>query len=287
MFERYAEKARRVIFFARYEACQLGSTSIDSEHLLLGLLRETKSLFANLPDGAVDKIRARIDGRVTKQAPISTSIDLPLSADSHHVLKSAAEEADGLDHRHIGSEHLVLGILRENQCFAADLLREFGMETATFREKIKNAALDVEVMRRAGLRLRSRYSTGALISGRDSKIRIHDHDCSADFIQRRVKRCREVAWHWEKEKWRPRDIVKQKETGHISFDIALAENPNFELVKDGWTRDLCAICAWILFASAGGESPVGYTNGRQWVCSECYEKFLSGPDYFDDYPDMT
>jgi ClpA/ClpB-like protein len=287
VFERYTEKARRVIFFARYEACQLGSTCINPEHLLLGLLRETKSLFANLPAGSADKIRARIDAHVPRKNSISTSIDLPLSPDSHHILKFAAEEADGLEHRHIGADHLLLGILRENQCFATDLLREAGLEAGSFRERIGNAVQDVEVMRRASLLLGARDRARAFLSRKDSTIRIHDHVCSTLFIQRRVKRCREIAWHWEKEKWRPRDVVKQKESGHVSFDIALAENPNFELVKNGWTRDLCAICVWILCASADGECPVGYTNGRQWVCSECYEKFLSGPDYFDDYPDIT
>ncbi|MGA7685479.1 MAG: Clp protease N-terminal domain-containing protein [Terriglobales bacterium] len=287
MFERYTEKARRVIFFARYEASRLGSTSINPEHLLLGLLRESQSLFANLPAGAVDKIRARIDAHVPRKSSVSTSIDLPLTADSHNILKFAAEEADGLAHRHIGADHLVLGILLENQCFTSDLLREFGIEAGSFREKIKNAVLDVDIMRRPGPRQGPRYSTGPLVSSRETKITIHDHECSARLIQKTVKHCREAGWHWEKEKWRPRDIVKQKQSGHISFDIALAENPNFELVKGGWTRDLCGICAWILCASPSGECPVGYTNGRQWVCAECYEKFLSGPDYFDDYPDIT
>ena len=58
MFERYTEKARRVIFFARYEASNYGSTEIDTEHLLLGILRETASVRKMLPLGAAEAIRA-------------------------------------------------------------------------------------------------------------------------------------------------------------------------------------------------------------------------------------
>ena len=73
MFERYTEKARRVIFFARYEASQYGSPYIETEHLLLGLLREDKALSARiLPVEAAAKIRTAIDARTLRREGIPT-----------------------------------------------------------------------------------------------------------------------------------------------------------------------------------------------------------------------
>src|ERR1700730_15356582 len=112
MFERYTEKARRVIFFARYEASQYGSAVIDTERLLLGILREDKPLTRMLPAGAGESIRAQIDARTLVRQKISTSVDLPLSNASKRVLTYGAEEAERLNHRHIGPEHLMLGLLR-------------------------------------------------------------------------------------------------------------------------------------------------------------------------------
>ncbi len=122
----------------------------------------------------------------------------------------------------------------------------------------------------------------AFVSGKGQTLRIHDQEWNPGFIQKKVAQCREIAWHWEKKNWRPRDTVVRKNNGHISFDVTLAENPDFQLVKGGWARDPCAICRWILRKSPEAERSVGYTNGRDWVCTECYEKFLHGPDYFAD-----
>ena len=80
MFERYTEKARRVIFFARYEASQFGSPYIETEHLLLGLLREDKALTNRFlrSHASVESIRKQIEGRTTIREKVSTSVDLPL-----------------------------------------------------------------------------------------------------------------------------------------------------------------------------------------------------------------
>jgi len=68
--------------------------------------------------------------------------------------------------------------------------------------------------------------------------------------------------------------------GCISFDLALAESPNFNLAKGGWKEDHCVVCRWTLTTSEDVSHNVGYTNGRDWVCVECYEKFVSRPDFF-------
>ena len=126
MFERYTESARRVIFFARYEASQYGSPYIETEHLLMGILRQDKTLTKRFLQSAasVESIRKQIESQTTAGTKISTSVDLPLSDESKRVLAYAAEEAERLGHKHIGTEHLLLGLLREEKCFAANLLKE-------------------------------------------------------------------------------------------------------------------------------------------------------------------
>src|SRR6516225_11837184 len=109
MFERYTEKARRVIFFARYEASQFGSPYIEPEHMLLGLLREDKALTNRFlrSHASVESIRKQIESHTITGEKTSTSIDLPLSNECKRVLAYAAEEAERLSHRHVGTEHLL------------------------------------------------------------------------------------------------------------------------------------------------------------------------------------
>jgi len=139
MFERYTERARRVLFFARYEATQLGSTSIETEHLLLGLIREGKGLTSRIfarSHLSLDSIRKEIEGRTVFREKVSTSVEIPFSAETKRVLQYAAEEADRLLHTYIGTEHLLLGILREERSVAASILYEKGMRLASVREDI-------------------------------------------------------------------------------------------------------------------------------------------------------
>jgi len=139
MFERYTEKARRVIFFARYEASQFGSPYIETEHLLLGLLREDKALTNRFlrSHASVESIRKQIEGHTTIREKVSTSVDLPLSNECKRVLAYAAEEAERLSHKHIGTEHLLLGLLREEKCFAAEILQERGLRLPAIREELQ------------------------------------------------------------------------------------------------------------------------------------------------------
>ena len=144
MFERYTEKARRVIFFARYEASQFGSPYIETEHLLLGLLREDKALTNRFlrSHASVESIRKQIEGHTTIREKVSTSVDLPLSNECKRVLAYAAEEAERLSHKHIGTEHLLLGLLREEKCFAAEILMERGLRLPTIREELQRTTQD-------------------------------------------------------------------------------------------------------------------------------------------------
>ena len=142
MFERYTEKARRVIFFARYEASQYGSPYVETEHLLLGLMREDKALANRFlrSHGSIESIRKEIEQRITIRERISTSVEVPLSQESKRILNFATEEAERLGHRHVGTEHLLLGILREEKCFGAEILQERGLRLSTLREELARSA---------------------------------------------------------------------------------------------------------------------------------------------------
>lgn len=138
MFERYTEKARRVIFFARYEASQFGATQIEPAHILLGLIREDKGLFSKrlLRDRQLDleKIRKMIEGKAPSR--ITDSIDLQLSGETKRVLAYAAEESEKLSHWHIGTEHLLLGLLREENSSTGKILLELGLQLSEIRAAI-------------------------------------------------------------------------------------------------------------------------------------------------------
>ena len=139
MFERYTERARRVLFFARYEASQLGSISIETEHLLLGLIREGKGLTSRIfarSNLSLEHIRKQIESRTVFREKVSTSVEIPFSGESKRLLQFAAEEADRLLHNYIGTEHLLLGILREERSVAAKILMEKGMRLNSVREHI-------------------------------------------------------------------------------------------------------------------------------------------------------
>ena len=139
MFERYTEKARRVIFFARYEASQFGASQIEAEHILLGLIREDKGLttrFFHRAHSNIELIRKEIEGRTIMRDRLSTNIDLPLSGEAKRVLAYAAEEAERLGNRHIGTEHLLLGLLREENSIAAEILYDRGLRLSEIRQDL-------------------------------------------------------------------------------------------------------------------------------------------------------
>jgi len=139
MFERYTEKARRVIFFARYEASQFGASQIEAEHILLGLIREDKGLttrFFHRAHSNIEMIRKEIEGRTIMRDRLSTNIDLPLSGEAKRVLAYAAEEAERLGNRHIGTEHLLLGLLREENSIAAEILYDRGLRLSEIRQDL-------------------------------------------------------------------------------------------------------------------------------------------------------
>jgi ATP-dependent Clp protease ATP-binding subunit ClpC len=139
VFERYTEQARRALFFARFETSQRGGTSIESEHLLVGLMRESQgplnAILAHFQVTPITLLR-EIDVRVPQHESIPTSVEIPFSPEVKRALNHAGEEADRLRHKHIGPEHLFLGLLKEEQSVAAAVLNQHGVTLAAARDYI-------------------------------------------------------------------------------------------------------------------------------------------------------
>ncbi|MGA8807115.1 MAG: ATP-dependent Clp protease ATP-binding subunit [Thermoanaerobaculia bacterium] len=138
MFEKYNEKARRALFFARYEASKLGSRVIESEHILLGVLREgeeiIKEIFSRF-NVKPEQIRREVEGDRLFVDRISSSAELPLSEESKKILAYAAHEAESMLHQYVGTEHLLIGILRVESSTAARILTSKGLNVYGVREE--------------------------------------------------------------------------------------------------------------------------------------------------------
>ncbi len=139
MFERYTERAKRVIFFARYEAAQLGSEAMESEHVLLGLLRDgsDKGICGRIFKRAeltADTVRREVMRQAMLRDRVSASVEIPLSAECRRVLNHAEEETERMGHSAVGPEHILLGVLREASSSAARILARHGVRAAVIRE---------------------------------------------------------------------------------------------------------------------------------------------------------
>ncbi len=124
MFERYTERARRCIYFGRQTAVKYGSQTIETEHLLLGILREDPDVISRfLPSKTANEIRAE----VVVSAP---DVEIGLSLYCKRILAYAADEAERLHHRHIDLGHLLTGVVREEDGIAGEILRSAGLNEA-------------------------------------------------------------------------------------------------------------------------------------------------------------
>jgi ATP-dependent Clp protease ATP-binding subunit ClpC len=166
MFERYTERARRVLFFARYESSQLASMTIEPEHVLLGILREKSHVGSQILNEAgvtLEGVTDELQRTAASREKISTSMEIPFSPSCQHVLEYAAEEADALQHAHIGTEHLLLGLLREGASPAAQLLARHGIRLEKVRDKVAAAPSQTTLTR-------SVTAEGARRAGDDEEI---------------------------------------------------------------------------------------------------------------------
>ena len=136
MFERFTERARHVVVLAQDEARMVGHRQVGSEHLLLGLLSAGEGIAAQaLASTGVWLDPARAAVAAAGQDPVQAT-QIPFSPDAKRVLERALREAVRLGHNYIGTEHLLLGLLREDDCAGYRVLKELGTDVEQLRELI-------------------------------------------------------------------------------------------------------------------------------------------------------
>lgn len=138
MWEKYTERARRTIFYAQEEAGRYGENHVSTEHLLLGLLREPNSIACkalmnlNIP---LENIRTELEQNI-KRGEGKLGQDMQLAPRAKRVIDLAYDEARELDNNYIGTEHLLLGLIREREGIAAKVLSKLGVTLEKARAEI-------------------------------------------------------------------------------------------------------------------------------------------------------
>ena len=141
MFERFTDRARKVIALADTEAQHLNHEFLGTEHILLGIIEEGSGIAANvLRNLGVDltKVRADVEMRVQSGSDPVRPGKRPYTPKTKKVLEMAIEEARSLGHNYVGTEHLLLGLLRERECAAALVLQNRGVRLGDVREEVIN-----------------------------------------------------------------------------------------------------------------------------------------------------
>jgi ATP-dependent Clp protease ATP-binding subunit ClpC len=139
VFDKFSDSARRVLFYARYEASQTGSPHIGTEHLLLGLLKETedvvREIFARCKV-SIPELQAEVEAQLGRGDGVSTSEEIPLHESAKRALHHALDESKKLLHGHVGAEHLLLGLLRHKDSTAGAILQDHGLQLYEVREHV-------------------------------------------------------------------------------------------------------------------------------------------------------
>lgn len=140
MWQRFTERARRIVFFAQEEAGRLGENYVSTEHLLLGMVRENDSVAAQILDNmgiSLGRIRSEIERQVTRgDGRLGT--DMQLTPRAKRVIDLAYDEARQLSNNYIGTEHILLGLIREGEGLAGRVLNKLGVELERTREDVKS-----------------------------------------------------------------------------------------------------------------------------------------------------
>jgi ATP-dependent Clp protease ATP-binding subunit ClpC len=136
--DKFTERVRKVIFLAREEASRLQHDSIGTEHLLLGLLREGEGIAATVLTNLgldLDGIRQSVENMVAHTGGTLTIGEIPFTSNAKRVLELAVDEARQMSHNYVGTEHLLLGLIREGEGVAAKVLVDMGVERKKVREE--------------------------------------------------------------------------------------------------------------------------------------------------------
>src|SRR5881409_2561220 len=138
MHDKFTERVRKVIYLAREEAARLQHDYIGTEHLLLGVIREGEGIAATVLNNLgldLDRIRQEVENMVSASGGTMTIGEIPFTPRAKRVLELAVEEARSLGHNYVGTEHLLLGLIREGEGVAAKVLLELGVDRKRVREE--------------------------------------------------------------------------------------------------------------------------------------------------------
>src|ERR1700747_95975 len=141
MYERFTDRARKVMQLANQEAQRFNHEYIGTEHILLGLIKEGSGVAANvLKNLEVDlrKIRLEVEKLVQSGPDMVTMGKLPQTPRAKKVIEYSMEEARNLNHNYVGTEHILLGLLREQEGVAAQVLMNLGLKLEDVREEVLN-----------------------------------------------------------------------------------------------------------------------------------------------------
>ena len=144
MFERFTERAREVLVLAQEEAWTLKHNYIGTEHILLGLLREEEGLAARVLESldiTVQRVRGQVV-RIVGSGEEVTSGQIPFTPRAKEVLELAVREALSLGHNYVGTEHILLGLVRENEGIAARILLDFDADDSKIRSHVMRVLPD-------------------------------------------------------------------------------------------------------------------------------------------------
>src|SRR5262249_39699952 len=141
MYERFTDRARKVMQLANQEAQRLSHEYVGTEHILLGLVKEGSGVAANVLknlDINLGKIRLEVE-KLTRPGPeVSCPGKLPQTPKAKKVIEYSVEEARALNHNYVGTEHVLLGLLREQEGVAAQVLMNLGLRLERVREEVLN-----------------------------------------------------------------------------------------------------------------------------------------------------
>jgi ATP-dependent Clp protease ATP-binding subunit ClpC len=171
MYERFTDRARKVMQLANQEAQRFNHEYIGTEHVLLGLIKEGSGVAANVLknlDIDLRKIRMEVEKLVQSGPDMVTMGKLPQTPRAKKVIEYSMEEARNLNHNYVGTEHILLGLLREQEGVAAQVLMNLGLKLEDVREEVLNLlghGMEGEGGERAGLGGRATSGAGATGSG--------------------------------------------------------------------------------------------------------------------------
>jgi ATP-dependent Clp protease ATP-binding subunit ClpC len=141
MYERFTDRARKVMQLANQEAQRFNHEYIGTEHILLGLIKEGSGVAANVLknlDVDLRKIRLEVEKLVQSGPDMVTMGKLPQTPRAKKVIEYSMEEARNLNHNYVGTEHILLGLLREQEGVAAQVLMNLGLKLEEVREEVLN-----------------------------------------------------------------------------------------------------------------------------------------------------